>query len=78
MVERGELVHVIPDSSDARMEDVRTIAMDIDPIPLLAVQVPADMVPLLQDQHPLVRPAGLVREHRAEQSRPDNHKVVTH
>lgn len=50
MIEFDELIDIVPDPAVRRMENVGTIAMDMDAVFLFTIDIAADMVPPFQDQ----------------------------
>src|SRR5690606_6726289 len=78
--ELGELVDVVPDPLVRRVEQVRTVTVDLDAGLRLRfrVRVAADVVPSLQHQHPLVELAGDTFGHRqAEETGTDDNQIET-
>ena len=55
MIEFDELIDIVPDPAVRRMENVGTIAMDMDAVLLFTIDIAADMVPSFQDQALLAR-----------------------
>src|SRR5262249_41645958 len=74
-----ELGKILENPLRVGMEDVRPILVDQDAIFIVAVVgVPADMVPLVDDQNSLPGLAGQpLGEHAARKSRPDD-QIIKH
>ena len=58
------------------MEDMGAILMHMDALDLLAIDIPAQMGPLLDDQALLSVPVGEMGERGAEQAGADNQIVI--
>lgn len=65
VVELGETVHVVPDVLERRVEDVRAVFVNVDPLDLLGVHVARDMRTAVDDEAALPELVRLVREHGA-------------
>ena len=71
-VELGKLLDVVPDLFVAGMEDVGSIAVYLDTLDFLRIDVPCDMGAAVDDEY---RPAAFVRfmgEYRAEEAGADD------
>lgn len=68
-VEVRELLHVVPDLAVRGVEDVRAVAVHLDALDRLGVDVSGDVGALVDDEHALALLTGFVREHRAEEPR---------
>ena len=60
------------------MEYVRAVAVDIDAVPAVAVDVAAHVIPLLYDEAGFPPPRRLIRERRAKKAAPHDQVVVYH
>lgn len=76
VVELGEAVHVVPDVPHRRVEDVGAVAVDVDALDLLGVDVAGDVVAAVDDEDGLAGLACGVCEHGAGQAGSDDEVVV--
>lgn len=76
VVELGEAVDVVPDVLHGRVEDVGAVAMDVDALDLLGVDVAGDVVAAVDDEDRLAGLACGVCEHGTGQTGSDDKVVV--
>ena len=77
-VELGKAVHIIPDGAVVGMENVGTVAVDIDALHAFGVDIAADVAALVDDQHGLSGVHSLPGKGRAEQARAHDQIIVMH
>ena len=75
-VEVGELPRIVPHLLRVGVEDVRAVAVDVDPLHLLSVDIAGDVAPPVDDQALFARAAGLPGKDRAEQPGPHDEIIV--
>ena len=75
-VELRELVYILPHGLVVGVEDVGTIAVDVDALHRLGVDVARDVAALVEDEAALARLLGLVGEHCAVQAGADDEIIV--
>jgi len=78
MVHLREPADIVPDRPEARVEYVRAIAVDVDAVPAVAIDVAAHVVPLFHDKAGFPPPRRFVRERRAKKAAPHDQIVVYH
>lgn len=76
MIEFDELIDIVPDPAVRRMENVGTIAMDMDAVLLFTIDIAADMVPPFQDQALLAGLMHLVGKDTAKEAAADDDVIV--
>ena len=77
-VELGKAVHIIPDGAVIGMENVGAIAVDVDVLHALGVDVAADVAALVDDQHGLTGVHSLTGKGRAKQAGAHDQIIVMH
>ena len=75
VVELGEAVDVVPDVPHGGVEDVRAVAVDLDALDVLGVDVAGDVVAAIDDQDRLAGAPGGVGEDGAREAGADD-KVI--
>lgn len=76
VVELGEAAHVVPHVPHRGVEDVGSVAVDVDALDLLGVDVAGDVVAAVDDEDGLAGPARGVGEHGSGQAGSDDEVVV--
>lgn len=76
VVELGEAVDVVPDVLHRGMEDVRAVAVDLDALDVLGVDVAGDVVAAIDDQDRLAGALGSVGEYGAREAGTDDKVIV--
>ena len=76
MIEFDELIDIVPDPAVLRMENVGTIAMDMDAVLLFTIDIAADMAPTFQDQALLAGLMHLVGKDTAKEAAADDDVIV--
>ena len=72
VVELGEAVDVVPDVPHGGVEDVRAVAVDLDALDVLGVDVAGDVVAAVDDQDRLAGALGGVGEDGAREAGADD------
>ncbi len=75
-VELRELVHILPHRLVVGVEDVGTVAVDVDALHRLRVDVTRDVISLIDDEAALARLLGLVGKHCAVQTGTDDQVII--
>ena len=78
IVEFREPVHIFPHLFITGMENVRAVLVHVDAVHILGVDVAGDVIPPVNDQHPLARLVQRMSENHAVQTRTDNQIIVLH
>ena len=76
VIELSEAVHVVPHVPHRGVEDVGAVAMNVDALHLLGVDVAGDVVATVNDEDGLARLARGVGENGAGQAGTDNEVIV--
>ena len=76
VVELGEAVDVVPDILHGGVEDVRAVAVDLDALDVLGVDVSGDVVAAVDDQDRLAGTLGGVGEDGARKAGTDDEVIV--
>ena len=76
VVELGEAVDVVPDVPHGGVEDVRAVAVDLDALDVLGVDVAGDVVAAVDDQDRLAGALGGVGEDGARKAGSDDEVIV--
>lgn len=76
VVELGEAVDVVPDVPHGGVEDVRAVAVDLDALDVLGVDVAGDAVAAVDDQDRLAGAPGGVGEYGAREAGTDDKVIV--
>ena len=76
VVELGEAVDVVPDVLHGGVEDVRAVAVDLDALDVLGVDVAGDVVAAVDDQDRLAGALGGVGEDGARKAGSDDEVIV--
>lgn len=76
VVELGEAVDVVPDVLHRGVEDVRAVAVDLDALDVLGVDVAGDVVAAVDDQDRLAGAPGGVGEDGAREAGADDEVIV--
>ena len=76
VVELGEAVDVVPDVLHGGVEDVRAVAVDLDALDVLGVDVASDVVAAVDDQDRLAGALGGVGEDGARETGTDDEVIV--
>jgi hypothetical protein len=76
VIEFRETVFIVPDLPVGSVEDVRAIDMDIDVVDLFSLNIPGDMIALVDDGAGLSALLRLVCEGRAEKSRANDQIII--
>ena len=76
VVELGEAVDVVPDVLHGGVEDVRAVAVDLDALDVLGVDVAGDVVTAVDDQDRLAGALGGVGEDGARKAGTDDEVIV--
>ena len=67
-VELGKLIDIVPHALIIGVEDMRPIAVDIDALYRLGIDVACNVAALVHHQAALTRPMGLLCKHRTKQA----------
>ena len=76
VVELGESVDVIPHRAQGGVEDVRAVAVHVDALHVLGVNVAGDMVAAIDDQAGLAELGSLMAENRRRDAGTDNQIII--
>ena len=76
VVELGEAVDVVPNRAQGGVEDVRAVAVHVDALHVLGVDVAGDMVAAVDDEAGLAELSGLMAEHRRGDAGADNQIII--
>ena len=76
VVELGEAVGVVPDVLHGGVEDMRAVAVDLDALDVLGVDVAGDVVAAVDDQDRLAGAPGGVGEYGAREAGTDDEVIV--
>lgn len=76
VVELGEAVDVVPDVLHGGVEDVRAVAVDLDALDVLGVDVAGDVVAAINDQDRLAGALGGIGEDGARKAGTDDEVIV--
>ena len=76
VVELGEAVDVVPDVPHGGVEDVRAVAVDLDALDVLGVDVAGDVVAAVDDQDRLAGAPGGIGEDGARKAGADDEVIV--
>ena len=76
VVELGEAVDVVPDVPHGGVEDVRAVAVDLDALDVLGVDVAGDMVAAVDDQDRLASALGGIGKDGAREAGTDDEVIV--
>lgn len=76
VVELGEAVDVVPDVLHRGVEDMRTVAVDLDALDVLGIDVAGDVVAAVDDQDRLAGALGGVGEDGARETGADDEVIV--
>ena len=75
-VELCKLVHILPHSLVVGVENMGTVAVDMDALHALGVDVARNVVPLINDEAALACLFGLMGKHRAVQARAHDEIII--
>ena len=76
VVELGEAVDVVPDVLHGGVEDMRAVAVDLDALDVLGVDVAGDVVAAVDDQDRLAGALGGIGKDRARKAGTDDEVIV--
>ena len=76
VVELGEAVYVVPDVPHGGVEDMRTVAVDLDALDVLGIDVAGDVIAAIDDQDRLAGALGGVGEDGAREAGADDEVIV--
>ena len=78
VVELRQFIDIAPDPRVRRVEDMRTIPVDVDLVDLLCVDISCDMSPLVDHETPLPGSVHLTGKHGAKKPCADYQIVIVH